>query len=112
MSEHIPNWHVTVWCPAGNALVGEVAGIMDENGRPQAIVHGGPDGVSEEDIKRARFIASACNSHYDLLAALEGLTPLGTVQTGRHEGAIIIRPQGWANARAAIKKVKNTQVTD
>jgi hypothetical protein len=69
MSEH--NWHVTVWCPAGNALVGEVAGIMDEAGYQQAVILGRSDGVSEEDIKRAQFIVRACNSHDDLLAALE-----------------------------------------
>ena len=66
-------WHVTVWCPAGNALIGEVAGIMDEAGIQQAVILGGSAGVSQDDIKRAEFIVRACNSHDDLLAALEAI---------------------------------------
>ena len=82
MTEHIPTeqWHVTVWRPSGGHF-GEVAGIMSASGQQRAVILGGPDGVSEEDIERANQIVREHNSHDALLAALERLVKAGQAVT-------------------------------
>ncbi len=65
----ITNWHVVTWKPHND--IGEVAGIMDEAGKQQAVILSGPDGLRPEDIERANLIARAVNNHANLLKALK-----------------------------------------
>ncbi len=57
-----------------------------------------PNYTPELQEANARLMAAAP----DLLAALKGLTVLDTISEGPQEGAVVIGPQGWANARDAI----------
>ncbi len=64
-------WHVTIWTP--HTDIGEVAGLMDENGIQQALILAGPDGLTSTQIERAQFIIRAANNFYPLLEALEDI---------------------------------------
>ena len=91
MSTHTPGpWHVD---KSLHRLVYDANGV----GVGEAW-HGVNEREYEEEEANARLMAAAPN----LLAALKGLTVLDTISEGPQEGAVVIGPQGWANARDAI----------
>jgi hypothetical protein len=79
----------------GHWLVAGQFGLQDAYAREATA------GSCGECERRLRDAAPA------LLEALEKLTKLGTVWEGPQEGAIIVGPQGWEQAQAAIAKAKN-----
>jgi len=98
-TEHTPlPWHVVT-------IDGSIGSVEASDGSAvaQAQMRGTlrcPD--NDERRANAEFIVRACNSHGDLLEALEMLMPL---EPSRYESDSYDRGM-WENARAAIAKAK------
>ena len=75
--------------------------VEDQNGCLIANMVPG-SGVDEH----GEFFARACNSHYDLLAALEELLPFAVSTQTQLPSERIAYTKAWDKARAAIAKAE------
>jgi len=105
--------HLTAWRPRiGDHEAPEIIALMPERGAAIAVIHGGPDGITEKEWAIARQLLKAVNE-YDTLRAqnaqlLEALKGVLDLQSDLTDTSWRGAPD-WQRALTLIASIKEGQ---